>query len=341
MAYAPRSLPALIAAMRIAAFALLVSACSPDGVQAQPGQNATLILERAIPLMGVKGRIDHLAVDVAHGRLFVAELGNGSVEAIDLKQGRSLGRITGLREPQGVAYLPSSDQLFVASGGDGTLRSYRGADLKPDASLNVGSDADNLRLDAGGRIVVGYGDGALATIDPATMRLVRQARLPGHPEGFRLDGERAFVNVPDAGQIIVSDLASGQVTASWKAAHRWNFPMILDVAADRVAVVYRLPSRLVILAGKSGKVVSDTPTCGDADDVFLDSHRARIYVVCGSGAVDVVETASGGFRSMGRVATRSGARTGLFVPELDRLFVAARAGARGQEAAILVYRPTP
>lgn len=332
---------ALRTALRMGAAAVVLGACSPSDAGQQPGGDGGLVLERTIPLPGVEGRIDHLAIDVAHRRLFVAELGNGSVEAIDLAAGRSLGRITGLQEPQGVAYLPASDQLFVASGGDGTVRAYGGADLKPGPVLSVGSDADNLRVDALGRIVVGYGDGALATIDPRTMKVVRSTPLTGHPESFRLDGDRAFVNVPDKRQIAVADLASGRVAARWQAAHRWNFPMMLEGASGRMAVAYRLPARLVILDTRTGRTLSDTATCGDADDLFWDTPRSRLYVICGSGAVDVVATGQGGVRSIGRVATRSGARTGLFVPELDRLFVAARAGPLGRDAAVLVFRPRP
>jgi DNA-binding beta-propeller fold protein YncE len=338
VAFITRPFASVNAALRLVAVAVAIASCSPSDAMEEPGGGG-LLLERIIPLNGVEGRIDHLAVDVAHGRLFVAELGNGSVEAIDLVQGRSLGRITNLDEPQGLAYLPASDQLLVASGGDGTVRAYAAASLKPGISLTVGSDADNLRVDALGRVIVGYGDGALATIDPRTMKIVRSVALVGHPESFRLDGDRAFINVPDAGQIVVADLASGHVTKTWKASHRWNYPMALESASGRLAVAYRMPSRLVILDAKSGRTLSNTSTCGDADDLFWDTPHSRIYVICGSGAIDVIETGLGGVRSVNRVPTRAGARTGLFVPELDRLFIAARAGAMGRDAAILVFRP--
>ena len=312
-----------------------VAAC---GRAAKPGP-APLVLERTILLKDVKGRIDHLAVDLEHNRLFVAELGNGTVEALDLRGGGSVGRINGLKEPQGLAYLPERDELAVASGGDGTVRFYRAADLTPLGVLRLGDDADNMRLDQrSGRLVVGYGGGALAVIDPATRTIVSRLPLPGHPESFRLDGARVFVNVPDAGVIVVGDLDTGRVTATWKAAHAFNFPMAFDAASGALAVVYRLPSRLAILDAASGAARADLTTCGDADDVFFDPKRQLIYVSCGSGAVDALQVRPP-YASTGHIATRSGARTSLFVPELDRLFVAARAG--GSEAAILVYRPQP
>jgi DNA-binding beta-propeller fold protein YncE len=299
-----------------------------------------LILERTIPLKGVIGRIDHLAIDPGRGRLFVAELGNGTVEAIDLRTARSIGRIGGLKEPQGLAYLPARDELAVASGGDGTVRLYRAADLAPLGILKLGADADNARVDLrSGRLVVGYGAGALATIDPAAQKVVSTLPLPGHPESFRLDGARVFVNVPDAGLIIVGDLAANQVIARWRGAHGFNFPLAFDAGTGVLASVYRLPPRLVVLEAASGAARADIATCGDADDLFFDPKRGRIYVSCGAGTVDVIQTRPT-TASIARIATRPGARTSLFAPELDRLFVAARATPTG-EASILVYRPQP
>ena len=311
------------------------SACGAQPVVSD--STAPLMLERTIPLNGVRGRIDHLAIDLQHQRLFVAELGNGSVEAIDLARGVSLGRIGGLKEPQGLAYFPAQDELAIASGRDGSVRFYRASDLKPDGAMEVGGDADNMRVDASGRIVVGYGSGALAVIDLVSRKVVAKLDLPAHPEGFRLEGAKVFVNLPDAKQIAVGDLASGTITANWPAGHLWNFPMALDAGSLNLAIVYRLPARLQLLDAASGAVKLDQKTCGDADDVFFDGPRHRAYVTCGAGAVDVIDLTHPGQSVL--VATRPGARTGLFVPELDRLFVAARAG--GEDAAVLVYRPQP
>lgn len=308
-------------------------ACAP-GASRSP---APLVLEQTIPLPGVAGRIDHLAVDLIHRRVFVAELGNGTVEAIDMATGRPAGRILGLSEPQGLAYLPDRDELTVASGGDGTVRFYRGGDLAPVGVVTVGGDADNLRLTAAGRVVVGYGDGALAVIDAASRRVISTVTLPAHPEGFRLAGDQAFVNLPDARKIAVVDLAAGRIAATWPAEHRWNYPMALRSERPQIAVVYRLPARLQLRDKTGGAITVDQKTCGDADDVFFDPPRRRLYVICGAGAIDVValDAPTGSVR----ITTRPGARTGLFVPEWDRLLVAARAG--NGTAALLIYRPAP
>src|SRR5882724_2688891 len=94
-----------------------------------------LSLETKIPLGQVKGRIDHLAIDAARQRLYVAELGNDSVGVIDLKDSKVVRTITGLREPQGIGYVPSSDTVYVANAGDGSVRLFHGAELSPVAQI--------------------------------------------------------------------------------------------------------------------------------------------------------------------------------------------------------------
>ncbi len=305
-----------------------------------------LVLERTIPLPGVSGRIDHMAVDLRRGRLLVAELGNGSVDVMDLAEGKAVRRIAGLKEPQGVGYAPQADLVAVANAGDGSVRLFRGEDLALVGVVPLDDDADNVRLDARtGRFVVGYGSGGLAAFDPASRSVVSRAELPAHPEGFQLDPNtgRAYVNVPDAGQVAVVDFAAGKQIANWRAPGglRQNFPMALDAAGSVLATVFRSPARLVLLDTKTGAVAASFATCGDADDVFFDAKRRRLYVSCGDGAVDVVQRDAAGYHSLARIRTRPGARTSLFVPELDRLFVAARASPAGTDAAILVFRPAP
>src|SRR5216684_160765 len=97
-------------------------------VNAQPG--APLKLEKTILLPGVEGRIDHLSVDLNNQRLFVAALGNNTVEIIDLKNGKRIHSIPGLTEPQGVLYVPPVNRLYVANGGDGSLRILDGSSFQ-------------------------------------------------------------------------------------------------------------------------------------------------------------------------------------------------------------------
>ena len=320
--------------------ALLVAAILPPVHAASPAA-APLSLERKIPLGGVQGRIDHLSVDLARQRLFVAELGNGSLGVIDLQQSKLLHRIESLKEPQGVTYVPGSDTVYMASAGDGTLRRYAGADFASLGVTNLGDDADNVHLDPKtGQIVVGYGDGALAFVDAASGKKNGDIVLAAHPESFRIEaeGRRIFVNVPKAREVAVVDRDAGQQVASWKVDGRENFPMALDETGGRLLIVDRNPPELLVFDTGSGERVARLATCGDADDVFWDAKRQRIYVSCGEGFLDVVQRQRDAYGNPVRIPTAAGARTALFVPELDRLFVAVRASNR-EKAAIWVFQP--
>jgi len=300
-----------------------------------------LILEAKMPLGQVSGRIDHLGIDVKRQRLFVAELGNNSVGVVDLLAGNVLRRMAGLSEPQGVAYVPFADNVFVANAGDGSVRVLRGEDLAPIGRIELDDDADNVRVDtARKRVLVGYGKGALAVIDPVSLSKIGDIGLKAHPEGFQIDetGTQVFVNVPDAHEIVVVDLTTGSTGSLPTQGAGSNFPMAIDGEGHRVLVVFRSPPSLVALSSQDGHVAAKIETCGDADDVFVDRKRHRVYVSCGEGVVDVLEPGEAGYRRLARVPTVSGARTSLFVPELDRLFVAVRATSH-EPAAIWVFRP--
>ncbi|HEY6981894.1 hypothetical protein [Reyranella sp.] len=300
--------------------------------------------ETKILLGPVSGRIDHLAIDLKRKRLFVAELGNDSVGVVDLGAGKTERTLAGLREPQGVGYELTTDTLHVANAADGSVRLFQGPDLIPAGAVELGDDADNVRIDVRTRrVFVGYGRGALAIIDPANRTKVGNIPLAGHPESFQLDPDngRAFVNVPDARQVAVVDLASGRQAATWHFSHaQANFPMAFDIAAKQVLVGYRRPARLVAFDVTDGRIAAALDLCDDADDLFVDAKRHRLYASCGEGVVDVFEWQADRYVRVGHVSTASGARTSLFVPELDRLFVAERATFR-EPAAIQVLRPAP
>ncbi|MBV8850534.1 MAG: hypothetical protein JOZ16_13230, partial [Methylobacteriaceae bacterium] len=157
---------------------------------------ALLVLEQKIPLGKVSGRIDHLAIDPERQRLFVAELGNDSVGVVDINGGKLLRNLSGLKKPQGVAYVKSTDTLYVSNAGDGSVQLFQGPDLVPAGRIELGDDADNIRVDrTDEKVLVGYGRGALAIIDPSRRAKVADITLPAHPESFQLtaSGEQIFV----------------------------------------------------------------------------------------------------------------------------------------------------
>jgi YVTN family beta-propeller protein len=319
---------------------ILICLAATTIAMAAHAQPSPLQLEAKIPLGTVTGRIDHMAYDAARNRLFVAELGNNSLGVVDVKAGKVIHRISGLKEPQGVGYFKSADAIYVANGGDGSVRIYRGEDFASAGSIAFGDDADNVRVDEkAGRILIGYGKGAVATIDPASGAKVSDIALKAHPESFQLDpdSKRIFVNLPAARSIAVVPRSTRQEAAYWRQTYGGNYAMTLDNEKSRVLVAFRNPAKLVALAKDTGAVVAETDTCGDVDDLFFDAKRERIYISCGQGFIDVRDARDPALARIGRIATVAGARTSLFVAEADRLFLAVRAQG-GERAAIWVYR---
>jgi len=312
-------------------------------VRVDAADSVPLAVQSKIELGDVRGRIDHLAVDLKRQRLYVAELGNDTVGVVDLKEGKVVQTLRGLKEPQGICYEPTTDTVYVANGKDGSVRLYKGADLAPLGAIELGDDADNVRVEeAAHRVWVGYGSGSLAAIDANNRHKVADIPLPAHPESFRLDpnGPQIFVNLPRARQIAVVDASTGKQVASWKTDLLLaNFPLALD-DMGQVLTVFRVPARLAVFRKQDGQRLQVLDTCGDSDDLFLDSKRDRVYVTCGEGAIDVFSHVASGYQHLGRLATSSGARTSLFVPELDRLYLAVRATS-STPAAIWVIRPEP
>jgi hypothetical protein len=166
--------------------------------------------------------------------------------------------------------------------------------------------------------------------------------LQAHPESFQLarSARRIFVNVPKAREIAVIDRFAGKQTGSWAVQNGSNFPMALDENSERVIVSFRNPAQLGVFSMQDGSPIATVDACGDADDLFVDAKRQRAYLSCGDGYLDVFEAQGDTYQRAARVPTITGARTSLFVPEVDRLFVAARANP-GEPAAVWVYRPIP
>lgn len=324
----------------VAALSSAMLFVAPRGYGQQ--NSGPLRLEKEILLPGVEGRIDHFSVDVPRKRIFIAALENGTIEVVDLDKGERTTEIKELKEPQGLYFDNATNCLYVASAGDGTLRAYDGTSLALQSTFEFGDDADNVRYDKNtSQIWVGYGSGGLGYVVDGEK--AGEIPLKSHPESFQLEhnGSRIFVNVPKEFGVAVVDRTKHAVVSKWGLEWTFaNYPMALDEADKRLLVGCRMPARLVILDTNSGQVVAKLPIVGDADDVFFDPTRHLVYVIGGEGAVDIFEARDPNhYEHVGRTNTAEGARTGLFVPGLDRLFVAAPH--RGSQAAkLLVYQVT-
>lgn len=294
-------------------------------VAAQSG--APFKLKQTIALPGVEGRIDHFAFDLTGERLFVCALGNNTVEVLDLRKGERAHSITGLGTPQGVGYVPELDRVFVANDKGGICKIYDGKSFQAVGELRFEDDADNVRYDeTSQKIYVGFGSGGIAIVNAPDGKQVGSIKLSAHPEAFQLEknGSRIFVNVPNSRHVAVVDRDKGEVVARWKTDLAFaNFPMALDEADHRLFVGCRLPSKMVVLNTDSGDVVAKMNISGDCDDLFYDTKRHRVYAICGVGKINVIDQIDPNtYRVSTTIGTADGARTGIFVSELDVLFVA-------------------
>jgi DNA-binding beta-propeller fold protein YncE len=307
-------------------------------------QQGPLTLVRAIELPRVEGRIDHLALDPTGEKLFVAALGNNTVEVVDVKNGTHLKSLPGFREPQGIAGVPDPKLIAVANGqGDG-VQLIDVSDYRVAKAMSLGEDSDNVRYDATAkRLYVGYGGGSLAAISPADGKVLSNVKLAGHPESFQLEptGPRIFVNVPAAEHVAVVDRNAMKIIATWPvSAAKSNFPMALDETNHRMFVGCRKPAKVLIYDTTSGKEIAAFDIVGDTDDMFYDTQRKRLYVAGGEGFIDVLDASlPATLTRVARINTAAGARTALFAPEQARLYLAVpHRGAQGAEIRIYDVR---
>lgn len=306
-----------------------------------PTENNFLKLVATISLPDVSGRIDHLAFDPDHQTVFVAALGNNTVEVVDLKNNKVIHSIRNLDEPQGIAFIPESKCLIVANGGNGECDVFDASTFQKIKSVKLSGDADNIRYDSTSkRIYVGYGNGGIAIIDAISFQLIADIKLSGHPESFQLDksANKIYVNVPDERQIEVIDLVKNVVSDRWKMTEASsNFPMSLDETNHRIFIGCRHPAKLMVIDTQTGKPITSLEIDGDVDDVFYNKTSQQIYLSCGAGYVDIFkQSGANSYAANGKVPTHSGARTSLFITGLNLLIVASPSGFNSK-ASLQIY----
>ena len=306
-----------------------------------------LTLERTIDLPSGTGKFDHFAFDLTGNRLFIAATGNHSVEVLDLKDGKVTESLTGMGKPHGLAWVPAGNVLYASDGIQGDLKIFAGAPLNQAKAVKLSEDADDMVYDAKSKLLyVGHGGSdpanpaGVAVVDTTTRALLTDLPVASHPEGLEIDSkeDRIFVNVAEAGEVVVIDGTSHAQTATWKLTRaKDNVPLAYDDEHQLLFVACRTPSRLVVLDARSGSELADLPSDAGADDLFYDQDEHRLYLIAGGGAIDIYGIdGNKNVRATGVVPTAPGAKTGLLVPSQHALFVGAPASS-GKDAALFVY----
>jgi len=322
-------------------------------IQAQ--EKSPLKLVQKIPLPNVKGRIDHMDVDVRGSRLFVAGLENGTLEVVDLKAGKRARSIPGLKTPQGVAYVPAFNKVFVANENDDTLKVFRGDTFYPLNTIRLDLGANRVTYDARSkRLYVGYGGasakkdyGEVGIIDVENDKHVSDIRVGVRPAEILTDkfGQTLFVFDSINSKIQVIDARKNQILSEWPVSGQRPGDGAFDETTHRLFIGTRTPPAMIVMDSTSGKEVANLPTAEGMDGVYFDAAHKRVYVSGGRG-FDVgfvfvyQQHDADGYAQIGKIPTAPGAGTSFWSPELNRLYVAAPANDK-EEAAILVFEPQP
>jgi len=301
----------------------------------------------------VKGRIDHMDVDVKGKRLFVAGLENGSVEVVDLQAGKWLKSIPGFKKTQGISYVPSLNKLFVASGDDGMVRVFRSDTLDLLVSIKLDLGPNRVAYDPHTQLLyVGYGGkdagkdyGEIGIIDAKTDKHLGDVKVEAHPSELLLDesGKTLFVFVSVASVVQVIDTKKREVVSTWPTSSKRNGDGALDEKNQRLLIGTRTPPQMVAMDSQTGKEVTTLPTVEGMDGVYFDPRLKRIYISGGRdhdvGYIFVyLQKDADHYETIGKIRTKSGAGTSFWSPELNRYYVAAPAH-DSDEAAILVFEP--
>lgn len=313
-----------------------------------------LRLVQTISMPNVKGRLDHMDVDVKGKRLFVAALENGTLEVVDLQRGKWLRSLGGFKKPQGARYVKELNKLFVASGDDAMLRVFRGDTLDLLDSIRLEPGPNRVVYEPHAKLVyVGYGGkdagkdyGEVGIIDSREDKHIGDIKVAAHPSELLLNysGTTLFVFISVANQLQVVDTNKRQVVSTWKVTSEHPGDAAFEESASRLFIGTRTPPEMIVMNAESGKEIAHLTTAEGMDGVYFDSRHKRIYVSGGrespAGFARVYQQKDEDhYDSVGNISTREGAGTSFWSPELERYYVAAPANNR-QAAAILVYAPT-
>jgi DNA-binding beta-propeller fold protein YncE len=336
--------------------AILIGLCVSVGcTHAQslpmPTMSGLLRLIETSPLPS-QGYIDHMAVDVKGQRLFICGEDNKSLIVVDLRTGQVIHETKGLGgNPRKPFYVPETNEI-LADLGDNTVVSISGTtyQVTKTVELTGGKGAprrepDNAAYDPAAHIyyaaiVTGAGntDGSIEIVDTKAAKLLGSIKMNGNdPGGLSIEpsGKRLYVAMGDVvggeSHVKVIDLEKRAVVAEWPitggpAPHASG----LDAANHRLFIGSRItgghryePGKFVVMNTETGKVVQALDTVGGADEVQYDAPTGRIYFVGSTGSLEVFKQVDPDhYRSLGRVPTGAIAKTGLWVPELKRMYIA-------------------
>jgi DNA-binding beta-propeller fold protein YncE len=294
---------------------------------AAPARAADFEKVQTIVLKGKAGGLDHLSIDAKRDRLFLANKVNNTLDVVDLKEGKLLRQIPNQQGVQGVAYAPDLDKVYVGLGVKGLCNIFDGDSYKLQETIKFEDDADNVRYNPRTKLVyVAHATTAIGVIDAKSYEQKADIKLPGTAEGFQMEvgRPRMYVCIPKPSMVAVVDTTKNDVISKYPVEMAGGgHPLALDEANHRMFVGCRNKPMVVVMDTETGKEIVGVPVPGDIDDLFYDAKRKQLYASCGEGFIAVIKQIDADRYEAGeKIATVKGAKTSLFVPERDRLYLA-------------------
>jgi DNA-binding beta-propeller fold protein YncE len=310
--------------------------------QSQPADPLRLVQQ--FEANAFRSRIGHLALDNKRNRLFVAVGGSNTVEVIDLNTTQSLPPLTSLGAPQDVLYLPDSDSIAVSSSGHGKVFFYDAETLKLKGSTIIQRNANYLRYDPAAKLVyVVNGTTEITVLNPETFEVIRTMDLKHTIGAFELEPntKRLFANLSDKAEVHVVDRETGELLETWSLAEHEvsnNVAMALVPKEHHLFVAAKRPARMIVFDTSTGKTISVLGLISDCETIAFDPNTKRVYATCGMGTIDVFRQASPGkYELEARIPTATGARTSLFAPERQRLYLVSPGSRESIQGVVRVY----
>lgn len=328
-----------LAVLRIGASCFVL--CGGAGILA--ADDAPLKRVQVIELKGPASRLDHLAIDAAGRRLFVANMANSSLDVVDLAQGKLVRQIPGQRGIQGIAFARPLDRIFVGNAIGGVFNVFDGRNYELLKTIKFADDADNVRYDPETKLVyVAHAEKSLAVVDAESLKVRAEIELPGQLESFQLEKSRPrlYVNIPGVPEVAVVDTQKRVVVGHYPLKDAAaNYPLAVDEANHRLLVGCRRLPALVVLDSESGKEVARVKIPADTDDLFYDARHKRIYASCGEGRLAVIRQRDADhYRLETNIPTAKMARTCFFDPRTGRLYLVVPRDADRQGPEVWVYQ---
>jgi WD40 repeat protein len=310
--------------------------CFVFGSKAQAQEKQLLKLIATTPLPGFTGDFDHFGVDLKHKRLFLTAEDHKTVEVFDLETGKRIESITGFGQPHAILYLPDSNKFIVTDGGDdfGMVELVSGENYKILSTIKLSSGVDGAVFNPVNKYYYVESGGAdrgsqthlLNIIDTKTFKRIGDISLPGsHSEAMFIDrkGKKLYVNLTAVNEVGVVDLDTRELVTKWPVPEaEVQNSMALDEPNHRLFIATRKPPKFLVFDTDSGKVITVLPCAGLNDDMWFDSGRKRIYVTGTDTTTVFRQRDPDHYEQIAEVPTGYRAKTSVFVPELNRLYIA-------------------